>query len=231
MREVLEAEAEAEGAIAAKDAAKLGKMRRLAVRRQAHHFEFVAEFPEAEVLGDRAVVHAQGMRESHRAVHLHAITLAGGPHGTGEIAQTVSGEQCGLLERRDEERTRQERAVVLDAVELRAQALRIGFECLRERFRDTDEFCQHLGAFSGEARHAHRKEQLGAEAGPRVSRHGYVIDFGDGDAGFLEAIANGRDGNAGGVLDAIEALLFDGRDQPAVGHQCGGGVTVVGVDP
>ena len=62
------------------------------------------------------------MREGDRAVHLHAIALAGSPHGAGEIAQAVGGKQRGLLKRRDKKRAAQMRLVVFDAMELGARS-------------------------------------------------------------------------------------------------------------
>ena len=136
--------------------AKLIEVGRLTVGAEAHHLVFVAKFPEAEVLGDRGVVHSQRMRERHRAVHLHAVALAGGPHGAGEVTQAVGGEQRRLLERRDKKCAAEMRLMMFDAMKLRAQCLRIGVEGLRQRLRNAHELLQHLGAFPREARHAQR---------------------------------------------------------------------------
>ena len=64
MREIFEAEAERKRAVGAHDAAKLVQKFRLAIGREAHHFVFVAKFPEAEILRERGVVHAERMRET-----------------------------------------------------------------------------------------------------------------------------------------------------------------------
>ena len=39
-----------------------------------------------------------------------------------------------------------------------------------------------------------------------------MIDVGESETGFLQAIANGEGGKTGGVFDAIETLFFDGGD-------------------
>ena len=207
------------------DLAEFVEISGLAIRRQAHHLVFVAKFPEAEILGDRRVVHAQGMREGHGAVDLHAIALAGGPHGAGEIAQAVGGKQRRLLERRDKKRAAQMRLVVLDAMELRAKRLRIDVKGLRQSLGDAHELLQHLGAFPREARHAQRVKQLRAQARPGIARHGHVIDVRERDARFLKAVADRRHGKSRGVLHAIEALFFDrgdqaGRRTPAPPRHC-----------
>ena len=182
------------------------------------------------MLGDGRVIHSERMRESDGALDVHARAFARAPHGAGEIAEAVGGKQRRLIERRNVERAGQVRAMVLDAMELRAQALDVGVEGLGHGFGDADELLEHLGAFAGKARHAQGVEQLGAEPGPGIARHGDVVHVGDGDAGFLQAVANRRDREARRVLDAIEALLFDRGDELAVLHQGRRGVAVVGVD-
>ena len=57
-----------------------------------------------------------------------------------------------------------------------------------------------------------------------------MVHFRERDSGFLEAILNRLDGQAGGVLYAIEAFLFDCGEQLAVGDDRGLRVGVVGVD-
>src|ERR1700734_2934479 len=76
MGEILEAQAERKGAIGINDAAEFVQKFRLAVRGQAHHFVFVAEFPKANVLRESGVVHTQRMRESDLTDHSHPRTFA-----------------------------------------------------------------------------------------------------------------------------------------------------------
>ena len=57
-----------------------------------------------------------------------------------------------------------------------------------------------------------------------------MIDIGQGDAGFLQAIADCRRRKASGVLDAIETLFFHRRNEFAVTNKRSGSVAVVGVD-
>ena len=116
--EIFQAQAEADAAVGADDAAEFIEIGRLAICGQAHHFVFVAEFAESQILRHRRVVHPQRMREGDRAVNLHAIAVAGAPHGAGEIAQPVGGKQRGLLKGRNKKRAGQVRLVMLDAMKL-----------------------------------------------------------------------------------------------------------------
>src|SRR5262249_52979684 len=61
-------------------------------------------------------------------------------------------------------------------------------------------------------------------------RDGDVVEVAGGDAGGPEAVADRLLGEAGPVLDAVEPLLLDGGDEPAVDHQRGRRVAVEGVD-
>ena len=121
VHEIFQAQAKAERAVGENDAAELVEIGGLAVSGQAHDFEFVAKLPEAEVLRDGRVVHAEGMREGDRALDIHVRACAGAPHGAGKIAEAVGGEQRGLIERRNVESAGEVRAMMLDAMELRAR--------------------------------------------------------------------------------------------------------------
>jgi len=121
MREVVEAELEAEiAAVVAEpeDVAKGFEVRGLAVGGEAHHFVFVAKFQEAEILGDRAVIEAERMGEGDRAVDAHAIAAARAPHGAGEIAEAIGGEQGGVFKRGNEEGAGEMGLMVLHSVKL-----------------------------------------------------------------------------------------------------------------
>ena len=58
-----------------------------------------------------------------------------------------------------------------------------------------------------------------------------MLDVGQRDIGFGQAISDRFAGEAAPVLDAPEALFLDGGDQGAVLHKAGGGIGVVGVQP
>src|SRR5580700_12332103 len=122
MREIVEAELEAEIAAVvaeAEDVAEGLEVCGLAVGGEAHHFVLVAEFQEAEILRDRAVIETERMGEDDRAVNAHAVAGAHAPHGAGEIAEAVGGKQGGLLERGNKKSAGEMRLVVLHAVKLR----------------------------------------------------------------------------------------------------------------
>src|ERR1700722_3502074 len=91
MREIFQAQVERQRPVGMDDEQKLLQKFRLAVSRQAHHFVFVAEFPEADVLGQRGVIHSQRMREPNFAEWMHFRPFAKRPHATCEISQTVGG--------------------------------------------------------------------------------------------------------------------------------------------
>ncbi len=79
MREIFEAEAEGERLVGVNDAAKFLEKFGLAVRGEAHHFVFVAEFPEAEILRERGVIHSERMRKSDFAERAHVADLRPSP--------------------------------------------------------------------------------------------------------------------------------------------------------
>ena len=108
---------------------------------------------------------------------IHAIALARSPHGAGEIAQPVGGEQRGLFEGRNKKRAGQMSLVMLDAVELRANLFRSDVKRLRERLGDAHKSGQHLGAFAGKARHLQGVQEFRSEARPGIARNGDVVDF------------------------------------------------------
>jgi len=89
--EVIEIQAKSDAAAGAHDAAKFLEIRGLAIGGEAHDFVFIAEFAEAEILRDGAVINSERMRESDRAVDAHAVSVALAPHGAGEISQAVGG--------------------------------------------------------------------------------------------------------------------------------------------
>ena len=72
------------------------------------------------------------------------LPLAGSPHGAGEIAQAVGGEQRGLFERRNEKRAGQMRLVMLDAMKFGANLFGRDVERLRQRFGNAHELAPAL---------------------------------------------------------------------------------------
>jgi hypothetical protein len=76
----------------------------------------------------------------------------------------------------------------------------------------------------------HGKGRLAPQVGPWIARDRHVLNVTSRDAAHLEAGADRRFGKSGDVLDAAEALLFDGGHEDTVPEQYRGDVTVVGVD-
>ena len=230
MREILETELEGKRRVHVNDTAKFVEKFRLAVRGQAHHFVFVAKFPEADVLRQRGVIHAERMRKSDFAEGLHARAFAERPHGTGKIAETVGGKDGGVLKGRDEIGAGEMRGVMFDAMELRADFFRRSFEGGSEIFVNSGETFHDARAIEREFGHAHRETQFGAEARPGIAGDGDVVHFGKFHAGLVQAILDRAHRKAGRVFHAVQALFFDGGEQAAVGDNRGGGVGVVCVD-
>src|ERR1700730_1062607 len=88
--EVIETKAETVGAgifVKANDVAKGFQMIWPAIGAEAHHFVFIAEFKEPEILRDGAVKKSQRMRKRNGAVDVHAAAAAAAPHGAGNIAE------------------------------------------------------------------------------------------------------------------------------------------------
>ena len=230
VREIFQAQAEGKRRVHVNDAAKFIEEFRLAVGGEAHHFVFVAEFPEAEILRERGVIHAERMRESDFAEVLHARAFAQRPHGAGEIAEAVGGKDGGTFERRDKIGAGEMCGVMFDAMKLRLDFFRRSFEGCGEIFVNSGESFHHARAIEGEFGHAHRETQFGAEARPGIARDGDVVHFGKFYARLIQAILDRAHGQAGRVFHAVQALFFDGGEQVAVGDNRGGGVGVVRVD-
>ena len=230
VREIFQAQAEGKRRVHVNDAAKFFEEFRLAVGSEAHHFVFVAKFPEADVLRERGVIHAERMRERDFAERLHARTFAERPHGTGEIAEAVGGKDGAAFKGRDEISAGEMRGVMFDAMESRADFFRRSFEGCGEVFVNSGEAFHHASAIESEFGHAHCETQFGAQARPGIARDGDVIHFGEFHARLIQAILDRAHGEAGRVFHAVEALFFDGGEQASVGDNRGGGVGVVRVD-
>ena len=136
----------------------------------------------------------------------------------------------GAFERRNKKTAGQVRLVMFDAMKFRFDFLRVDIERGRQSFGNAGERDQDLGALPREGRHAQGIKQFGEQARVRIARNGDVIDVGEREAGFLEAVANGLRGKTGGVFYAIEAFFFDGGDELAVANERGGSVAVVSID-
>src|SRR5216683_4312251 len=130
------------------------------------------------------------MRKRHRAINVHAVASTGAPHRAGEITESISREQRGVFERRNEEAARQMRLVMFDAVKFCSKLLGIGIKGRRQRFRNTREFRENFEALPRERRHAQRVKKFCAQPRVWISRYGNVTDVRQSEARFLQAVAD-----------------------------------------
>src|SRR3977135_3182814 len=171
------------------------------------------------------------MGERDRSGNIHTVSLSGSPHGAGEIAEPIRGEQSSLFKGRYEKRARQMRLMMFDAMELRSNLVGRDVKGLRQGFRNADKSSQHLGPLAGEARHLQCIHELCSEARPGIARDGNVVDLGKSDAGGVQAVTDRRGRKTGGVLHAVKTFFLHCGDQTAVGNEGRRGISVIRVDP
>src|SRR5215472_11557090 len=135
-----------------------------------------------------------------------------------------------MLKRRDKIAARQVRPVVLHAVEGRFDFRRVAFKRPGQSLPNTGELRNHPRPFAREGRHANGKEEFGGKPRVGISRHRHMVDLTDRYAGFLQAVTDRSRGETGGVLDAVEALFFNGGDQSSVTNEGRRRIAVVSVD-
>src|ERR1700737_5027188 len=147
--EVVEAETETVTTrifVEADDVAKGFKLIGPAIGAEAHHFVFIAEFQEAEILGDGAVKKSQRMRERDGAVNVHAVAVSNAPHGAGKIPEAIGGEKSGGLKGRNKKTAGQMSLMMFVAVKFSFCFLRVSVERRGERFGDASKGSENLGA-------------------------------------------------------------------------------------
>src|SRR2546422_4363896 len=71
--------------VRAHDVAESVELLGLPVGGETHHFVFVAEFQEAEILCQRRVIQPERMRKRHGALNFHPRPCTCPPHRAGEI--------------------------------------------------------------------------------------------------------------------------------------------------
>src|SRR5688572_17643514 len=99
MSEVIEVQAKRSVGLKMRNVAHLLEIPMLAVRRQAHHFVFVAVMRDTGVLSDRFVEDPQGVREVNFAVDLDPIVFSDAPGSAREVAETVDRHDDGTAKR------------------------------------------------------------------------------------------------------------------------------------
>ncbi len=207
--------------------------RRLAVWGEAHDLELVTVLVEPEILGDRQVKQPERMRKVCPLNHVQRRTAPDRPRCAHEIAEPVDGRHCRFIKRRDEIGTRQMRGMMLDPVKrglLVGRRQSEGLVHLVGQATNAVVVCAAVAHEFALGPMADRKCRLAPEVRPRIARDSDVVNIAAGDAGHLEAAANGAGRESRDVLDPPESLLFDGGDEHAVAKQNGGDVPVIGVD-
>src|SRR5277367_2893392 len=160
------------------DIAERFHLRGLAIGGKSHDFEFVAKFQKAEVLGNRAVVEAEGMRKGDRTVDIHAIAAANAPHGTGKVSKAVGRENGGIFKRRDEVRAGEMGLMMFYAMEGCIYFYWIGVEGCAERVGNSSKFGEDFGTLARKGRHAHGVPEFCAKASVGIARDSDMIDVG-----------------------------------------------------
>src|SRR6266853_2407685 len=118
------------------------------------------------------------MGKRDRSGDVHVVSLPGSPHGAGEVAQAIRGEQSSMFERRNEKCARQMRLMMFDAMELRSNLIRRDVKGPCQGFGDANESSQHFRPLACEARHLQGIHELCSEARPRIAWNSDVIDLG-----------------------------------------------------
>ena len=234
MAEVVEVELEGPVVAQPHDLAHRVEVARLAVGREAHHLVLVAVVREAQVLRERLVEDAERVREVDALRRRRSRVPRPTPHAALAKSPKPSTETTdGLVERRDVEGRREVREVVLDAVHLAAER-RARKGALRAS-RRTPARLRLLRSRSSSSAEVGPLRQRVARACARGWRcESWLIATWSTSASAMpasrEAVARSPRREARPVLDAAEALLLGRGDEPAVAHQAGRGVAVVGVE-
>ena len=152
----------------------------VAVGREAHHLALVAVLREAEPLRDGRVEDPERVREEHAVEHLEPVAAAVAEHRRGEVAEAVEREHRRLVERRDEERARGVREVVLDVVDVGAEV--VGLDA--ERLGDLRLHVAHLRRVAEALHHVararpveDRADDLRADVRARVAADRDVVEL------------------------------------------------------
>src|SRR5260370_16063637 len=141
--------------IKAEDVAESFELFRLPVSGEPHDFVLVAKFQKAKILRDSRVKKPERMRKGHRSADEHAMALARAPHGAGEIAKSVGGQQRSAFERRAVKAAGEMRPLVLDAVKPSAEFFGFRIKLPAQRFGNSRKFRDHSHTFPLERAHSH----------------------------------------------------------------------------
>src|SRR6185369_11772039 len=104
----------------------------------------------------------------------------------------------------------------------RAHQARSAFSCNRLRSSNPLEVPAHAiycATCCSSCRARRRKENLLVKVGRWIARYANVVDVFDADARGFEAVTNRFNREARTMLAAIEALLLDGGNKPAIANE------------
>jgi hypothetical protein len=230
-----ERQIELEGAVGAemKELPHAIDVRGLAIRRQPHHLEFIAVFPEAEELRQREIQQAERMRIEDAAIDSERAAGGASPRRAHEIAEAVNRAHCRLVERADERGARQVRGVMLDETRLPPYWFGIEPQRLRNgvgKRANAADVSRTIG--NGRSRSMPRDEEcLAPPMRERPSRNSEQIHVGRAKAGDAQTFSRCTMGKAGAVFDPPEPLFLDRGYEAAIAHERGRDVAVVRVQP
>jgi hypothetical protein len=232
--EVVEVELEASAVRRTDHLAQLLDVFGFAVGGEPHHLPFLAVAGKPEELRDRRVEQAGGVGKFNPIDDLELAVAPHAPHRRHEVAEPVDRQAGRLLERRDEERARDVRLVMLDAVELCPHGARLHTQRLGELAFDPPHLGDVRETVLDDLRERRplldREQDLLVQVGLGIARHRDVIDVARADAAALQHRADRERRKPGAVLAPVETLLFDRRDEQSVFDEHGGSVAVKRVD-
>src|SRR5450755_1280261 len=107
--------------------------RLLAVRRQAHHFAFIAILAVTDEFANHGVETAQRMRKEHTVENFDLIAFAPRHHRRNKIARAVVAEPSGLFPRRAVVRAGDVGDVVLEVMLLKTKLRGIDIQGLQQK--------------------------------------------------------------------------------------------------
>src|SRR6266404_3710064 len=122
MAKIIQVQAELPAFFSANDVAKLFDKAWFAIRRQTHDLAFVAVVGKADKLRRGGVNNAGRVWILDLTQKLNRVPFPFGPHRGDEITKAINREQRRTLERRNEKRAGQVRAMMLDVMKFRPQA-------------------------------------------------------------------------------------------------------------
>ena len=193
----------------------------LAIRREAHHFAFVAILAVANELANHGVDAAQRVRQEHAIENFNLVAFATRHHRRNEIAGTVVAETRGFLPGRTVVRAGNVRDVVFEMMLLKMELCRADVESLRQQranvahrfFTLTKPYeVKDLGRVGECVLYFLRQVRVA------VLAHGYMFDVRNLRADCIQTCFDCKRGEPAEVLMTVQAFLGNGKLDFAVEH-------------